>query len=177
MMRLTFHASRLTPHVSRLPCLFLALWLHLPATAAAQSRIVTLSPEKGPTGGGTVVSIEVEGGVVLGPLRVEFGGRPADVLRRTGLSTLEAVAPPGVPGPAPVQVVNERWGAVTSPAVFTYIPPPPRLVRLDPPAVPVGTEGLVLSIEGEHFAATSSLRIGEAPVPVTVVSPQRLQAR
>ena len=178
-MRQTLSVSRLTFHTSRFTCVFLtlALWLLAPATAHAQDRIVALSPEKGPTGGGTVVSIEVEGGVVLGPLRVEFGGRPAGVLRRTGLSTLEAVAPPGDPGPAPVQVVNELWGTATSPAVFTYLPPPPRLVRLDPPAVPVGSEGVVLSIEGEHFAATSSLRVGETQVPVTVVSQKRLQAR
>lgn len=176
---ITFHASPITFHASRFTWLFLAvaLWLLTPATAGAQPRIVALSPEKGPTGGGTVVTIEVEGGVVLGPLRVEFGGRPASTVSRTGLSTLEAVTPPGEPGPAPVQVMNELWGTTTSPAVFTYIPPPPHLFRLDPPAVPVGSEGLVLSVEGEHFGATSSLRIGETLVPITVVSPQRLQAR
>src|SRR3989338_7215407 len=80
----TLSVSRLTFHTSRFTCVFLtlALWLLAPATAHAQDRIVALSPEKGPTGGGTVVSIEVEGGGVLGPLRGGFGGRAAGGLRR-----------------------------------------------------------------------------------------------
>ncbi len=172
-------APRFTLHVSRLTwtCLVLFLGLLLPAGADGQTRIVTLSPEKGPTGGGTLVTLQIEGGLALGPLGVEFGSRPASMVRRRGLSTLEAVTPPGEAGPIPVRVVNSLWGTKTDPAVFTYLPQGARLGWVDPASAPVGSDEVRLSLGGERFAAASTLRFGEVQVPTTFVSPERLEAR
>ncbi len=153
------------------------LWLLVPANATGEGRIVALSPDKGPSSGGTLVSLQVEGGMVLGPLQVMFGNRPASVVRRVGLSRLEAVTPPGTPGPVPVRVVNDLWQTGTRPAVFTYTLTPPRLVRLDPLTVPVGAADLVFQVEGEYFTATSHVHVAETRVSTTFVSPQRLQAK
>ncbi len=157
--------------------LFAVLWLLTPANAYGEGSIVALTPDKGPAAGGTLVTLQVEGGMVVGPLKVMFGNRPATTVRRVGLSRLEAVTPPGTPGPVPVRVVNELWRTGSRPAVFTYTLAPPRLARLDPPSVPVGTSEQVLQVEGEDFTATSRVHVAGTQVPTTFVSPQRLQAK
>jgi len=172
-------APRLTPPASRLTGLVLiaVLWVLAPAPAAAQARIVELRPVKGPTGGGTAVLIDVDESLLLGPVRVEFGSRPSPQVRRLGISILEVITPPGEPGPVPVRVVYGLWGSRTAPVVFTYVPPAPYLARLDPPSVPAGSDDLVLTVQGQNFTATSSLRVGDIPVSTTFLSPERLQAR
>lgn len=154
-----------------------SLWLLHPSHASGQSRITRISPDTGPMGGGTRVTMEVEGGVTFGPLRVEFGGRPAGAVDRLDFSTLQATTPAGRPGPVAVQVINELWGTSTAPAVFTYVPPPPRLIRLHPSAVPAGSGDVELAVEGEDLAATGRLRVGGSPVPSTFLDPQHLRAR
>ncbi len=156
--------------------------LQVPASAWAESRIVSLSPDTGPPSGGTHVTIQIEGGVTMGPLEVRFGDRMASRVYRVGLSALEAVTPPGNPGPVSVEVINGLWGTRTPAAIFTYLPlpsapPSPRLLRLEPTAVPVGSADLVLRAEGEAFGVDSKLQIGEAVLPTTVVSSQRLETR
>jgi WD40 repeat protein/IPT/TIG domain-containing protein len=162
---------------SRLASLLLAAWLLIPISAGAESRIVSLTPERGPTSGGTVVTVQLEGGVGFGPLEIRFGDWVASEVRRQGLSTFEVVTPPGNPGPVPVRVMNNLWGIMASPAVFTYVPPPPRLTRLEPATVLAGSEALVLQVEGENFTQTSRLRVGETEVPTTFLDSHRLQAR
>ena len=157
--------------------LLFTAWPLLAAPVAAESRIVSLSPEKGPTGGGTVVTVRLEGGVGLGPLEVRFGNQVASDVQRQGLSTLEVVTPPGTAGPVPVRVMNNLWGIATTTAVFTYVPTAPRLTRLDPSTVLAGTGELILEIEGEDFTPTSRLRVGEAEVPTTWLNSRRLQAK
>ncbi len=174
------HEPRLmSHHVSRLPYLFLAMatWLLLPPAASAVASSISLTPDKGPTAGGTRVLIEIDEGFTLGSIRVEFGGRPVRVVRGRGLSIVEVIAPPGNPGPVPVRVVYGLLGKSTASGVFTYVPPVPRLTRLDPSTTSAGAEELALSVEGEDFSTTSSVRVGEIQVPTTVLSPRRLQAR
>jgi hypothetical protein len=172
-------APRLSPSASRLTALWLiaALWVLAPGPAAGQARILELHPDTGPTGGGTAVLIEVNESLLLGPVRVEFGSRPSTQVRRLGISILEAITPPGDPGPVPVRVVYGFWGSQTAPGVFTFVPPRPQLTRLDPPSVLAGSGELVLTVQGQNFTAASSLRAGDVPVPTTFLNPQRLQAR
>jgi len=164
---------------SRVAGLLLAgcLCLLVPAKASGQARIIAVSPDTGPTGGGTLVTIQVEGNVTMGAMKVTFGNRLAKEVWRTSFSSLQVVTPPGEPGPVPVRVENTLWGIQTPPAVFTYLPPAPRLVRVDPPTVPAGSGELELLVEGEHFRVTAGVLLGEIPVPTTFVGPQRLQAR
>jgi len=155
----------------------MALWLLLPADARGQAKVVDLTPDKGPTAGGTRVLIEVADSLLLGSVRVEFGGRPIRQVHSLGLSILEVITPPGDPGPVPVRVVYGLLGKSTALAVFTYVPPAPRLARLDPSTAQAGSEDLPLSVEGEDFTTSCSLRVGETQVPTTLLNRQRLQAR
>lgn len=157
--------------------ILVAAGLLSPVQAAAESQIVSLSPDKGPTGGGTVLTIKVEGGVTLGTMTVRFGDGPAEEVRRLGVSTLEVTTPPGPPGPVPVRVLNDFWGTSTDPAVFTYVPPPPRLLHLDPATVLAGSGDLVLRVDGEAFASTDRIRFGDALLPVTFLNARGLEVR
>jgi len=157
--------------------LIFLLGLLRPAGAGAPARIVSLSPDKGPTGGGITVLIEVDEPLILGPVRVEFGSRRVEVVRRLGLSILEVIAPPGDPGPVPVRAIYGLWGTSTAPAVFTYVSPAPRLTRLEPSTILAGSDDLALSLEGENFTSTSSVRVGDTQVPSTFLGRERLQAR
>ncbi len=157
--------------------LVLAFLLRLPPVASAQAPTASLTPDKGPTVGGTRVLIEIDEGLTLGSVRVEFGGRPVRVVRGLGLSIVEVITPPGNPGPVPVRVTYGLLMKTAASAVFTYVSPAPRLARLDPSTVQAGSAELPLSVEGEDFTPTCSLRVGDALVPVTFLSPQRLQVR
>jgi hypothetical protein len=173
------HEPRLTPHVSRLPCVFLAMvmWqLLLPVTSAVASSL-SLTPDKGPTAGGTRLLIEIDEDFTLGSIQVEIGGRPVRVVRGLGLSIVEVITPPGNPGPAPVRVSYGLLGKSSASAVFTYVPPASQLTSLDPSTASAGSQELALLVEGENFVGTSSVRVGEIRVPTTVLSPQRLQAQ
>ncbi|HWU40631.1 MAG TPA: hypothetical protein VN203_23540, partial [Candidatus Acidoferrum sp.] len=53
------------------------VWLGFGPTASAPAANVSLTPDKGPTAGGTRVLIEIDDGLTLGPIQVDFGGRSA----------------------------------------------------------------------------------------------------
>jgi hypothetical protein len=155
----------------------MAMWLLLPPIASALASSVSLTPDRGPIAGGTKVLIEIDDGWTLGSIRVEFDGRPVPVVRGLGLSIVEVIAPPGKPGPIGVRVVYGLLGKSSASAVFTYISPVPRLTRLDPSTASAGAGELALSVEGEGFSTTSSVRVGEIQLPTTLLSPRRLQTR
>ena len=173
------HETRLMPHTSGPLCLFLAIamCLLMSPVASALAPSVSLTPDKGPTAGGTRVLVEIDDGLTLGSVQVEFDGRPVRVVRGLGLAIVEVIAPPGKPGPVPVRVVYGLLGKSAASTVFTYVPPAPRLTRLDPSTASAGAEELALSVEGEDFSTTSSVHVGDTQLPTTVLSPWRLQAR
>jgi hypothetical protein len=155
----------------------LALLLIWPISAGAQSRITSLVPASGPPEGGTLVVVTVERSIALGPLEVHFGSRLAERVRRRNATTLEVTAPPGEPGPVAVRVLNEFWGTSTAPAVFTYIPPVPRLDTVEPTAVPVGAAEAFLTLIGQGFAPTAGVRVEGLLLPSSLLAPGRLQVR
>jgi WD40 repeat protein/IPT/TIG domain-containing protein len=67
---------------------------------------------------------------------------------------------------------SPAWAAAAS-----RVPPAPRLARLDPSSVLVGSQEALLQIDGEDFTQTCRLRIDETEVPTTWLSSGRLQAK
>ncbi|HWT82759.1 MAG TPA: IPT/TIG domain-containing protein [Candidatus Methylomirabilis sp.] len=173
------HESRLISVTSRVLrwVLVTVVWLGFGPMASAAAANVSLTPDKGPTAGGTRVLIEIDDGLTLGRIQVDFGGRSAPVVRGLGVSIIEVIAPPGKPGPVPVHVVYGLLSKTTASAVFQYMSPSPRLTRLDPSVALTGSQDLTLSLEGEDFSTTCGVRVGDTQVPTTLVSPQRLQAQ
>jgi len=92
---------------------------------AAQPIITSVSPNGGPTAGGTVVTIKGSGfescPICSPPLPpyVTFGGTPARSVHIVNTETLEVVAPPHFPKTAGVTV--DQWnGTATAPNAFTF---------------------------------------------------------
>lgn len=144
-----------------------------PLAAFAEPKIVALSPDWGPSSGGTQVTIQVEG-LLPGSVQVSFGRREADQVRRLGPSTLQAIAPPGEPGPVGVTVKLPPHEA--GPAVFTYLKPQPVISELHPASAVLGSQGLILEIKGEHFVPAAYILFGEHHLPTTFLAPDRLKA-
>jgi hypothetical protein len=83
--------------------------------------ISTIVPSRGPTVGGTLVTLTGFG--FTGVTSVTFNGNPAQI-RLGGTDTLlEVVTPAGVPGPTSVIVTNPA-GSNAANSLFTYIPSP-----------------------------------------------------
>lgn len=152
----------------------LLVFVLFPLAAFAEPRIVALSPDWGPSSGGTQVTIQVEE-FLPGPVQVSFGKREADQVRWLGPSTLQAIAPPGEPGPVGVTVkrpLQEEAG----PAVFTYLKPQPVILELHPASAVLGGQGLTLEIKGEHFAPAAYVLFGENHLLTAFSAPDRLKA-
>jgi hypothetical protein len=171
------HGSWLVARLSRstLHALILAFLL-LPTPSAAETRIIRLVPETGPTRGGTTVRIYVAGAGLAGPVEVQFGDRVAAKVRRLSLTAVEAVTPPGVPGPVAVQIVNELSGTITLPGVFTYVPTPPQISQVVPSSLLAGSEEGRIQIDGSDFPPGAVVLVNDTPLPTAALAPERLQA-
>ena len=105
----------------------------------ATFAVLSLTPELGPTPGGTLVTLVGEG--LEAPVRVIVGGRPAVTSDLLDSETLEFTAPPGDLGPAAV-VVESGGERFDTEAWFRYVEPP--LVQgVAPPSGPLRGEELV----------------------------------
>ncbi len=81
------------------------------------ATIETISPDSGPAGGGTLITIT--GTNLAGTSAVLVGGFPATNMFVLSPTTVTAVTPPGSAGPAVVSVVTPA-GTVALPGGFTY---------------------------------------------------------
>jgi hypothetical protein len=79
--------------------------------------VASVNPYRGPTTGGTKVTIT--GSHLLPGAQVRFGVNSATAVTVISLTEIEAITPPGVPGTVDV-VVATLAGAVTAKAAFTY---------------------------------------------------------
>ena len=95
--------------------------INFTATAVSVAPGITaLSPDSGPLGGGTVVTIS--GANFIPPATVRFGTSLAETVFLSG-GTIQAISPPGF-GVVTVTVENPDGHVGSSPSVFTYIASP-----------------------------------------------------
>jgi hypothetical protein len=93
-----------------------------PAAAVTAPRIAAVAPNRGPTSGGTAVTIT---GTNLGAMTAAaFGGVAATEVRASSSTRVTAVAPPHAVGSVDVSVSGPS-GTVRLPAAFEYIPVAP----------------------------------------------------
>ncbi|MEW2443157.1 IPT/TIG domain-containing protein [Micromonospora marina] len=137
-------------------------------------RITTISPDTGPTTGGTTVTITGTG--LTGATGVNFGNTPGTnlVVNPSGTS-LTVVTPPGLPGPVDV-TVQLPGDDVTEPDGFTYQIAPPRIDTVTPGQGPTGG-GTTVTVGGSGFVpgATVVTICGQTipPSQVTVAADGR----
>ncbi|MEU1851888.1 Ig-like domain repeat protein [Streptomyces sp. NPDC019990] len=136
-------------------------------TVAVLNVPVPVSPDQGPTGGGTPVLLSGHG--FLGTTQVRFGGRPAASFSVVDDTTITAVTPAGT-GVSPVTVTV---AGVAHPVGSFFYLDPPRVRAISPTTGPTAG-GSTLTITGIGLYTTQEVRLGTTSVYPTVVSDSRL---
>ncbi|MDP9835267.1 uncharacterized protein YhjY with autotransporter beta-barrel domain [Neorhizobium huautlense] len=133
--------------------------------------LTSISPQDGPTGGGT--SVVIIGTDLSTTTSVSIGGAVA-AFTVNGPTQITATTPAGSAGPADV-VVTTAGGNDTLSGAFTYVPAP-TLTSVSPANGPLGG-GTVVVISGTNLSnATSVLFGGTAATGFTVISPTQITA-
>ncbi|WP_432140110.1 Ig-like domain repeat protein, partial [Streptomyces sp. bgisy154] len=127
---------------------------------------VPVSPDQGPTGGGSAVILSGRG--FLGTTQVRFGDRPAVSFTVMDDTTITVVTPAGT-GAVPVTVT--AVGVTRTIGTFFYLQPP--RIRAVSPVSGHTAGGDTLTITGIGLYTTQEVRLGTSVYP-TVVSDGRL---
>ncbi len=138
---------------------------------AAPPTITSLSPDSGPTTGGTLVTITGTG--FTGATEVLFRSTPATNITVTSDTEITAVAPAGTAGLAAVRVVTP---IAQSTALYTYVAAPPTITSLSPDSGPT-TGGTLVTITGTGFTGATAVMFGSTPATsFTVDTPTTIAA-
>jgi hypothetical protein len=117
--------------------------------------IAAVTPPEGPVGGGTPITLSGSG--FSGKTQVLVGGKPAIGVKVISDEEVIATTPPGVFGPQPVHVVNER-GAGLLKNGFTYTGLP--VITAVAPASGPTAGGATVTVSGFGFAKEAEVRFG-----------------
>ncbi|MCA9514135.1 MAG: IPT/TIG domain-containing protein [Myxococcales bacterium] len=146
-----------------------------PATLGSAPYIGELFPARGPTTGGTKVSLD---GAAFAPgARVAFLPEPA-VIDYTSQSRLVVTAPPHPAGTATVWVTNPDGQSIRALEDFTYIDPSllgtqPVVSNMTPTRGPTAG-GTTVTLTGNYFQSGARVRFGPIDGQVTTTSAQQL---
>lgn len=133
--------------------------------------VASVQPPSGPTAGGTNVTID--GSNLNGATSVTFGGVPAASFQVVSDTRITAITPAHGPGLFDV-IVTTPGGSANG--AFTFLPPPPSVASVSPPAGPIAG-GTTVTIDGANFTGTTSVSFGDTPATsFQVVSDNRLSA-
>jgi IPT/TIG domain len=142
-----------------------------------------ISPDSGPTGGGTTVTIMGAGfSPAGGTPTVDFGSGASPIVRVVTPNEITAASPPRAAGQVPVAVTDA--GGTSNSEPFTYVVPAPGAPSIDrggvsPSAGPT-SGGTTVALTGSGFpttGATPTVEFGTTPATgVKVASPSELTA-
>ncbi len=119
------------------------------------SVVTSISPDHGPSAGGTKVTISGSG--FIPSAAAWFGNQPASGTTFINHSTLEAVAPAGVGAVDVRVVVNGAWSPMLDGDSYTY--GPPAVTAVTPSSGPSGG-GIRVTISGSDFAIGTRVLFG-----------------
>jgi formylglycine-generating enzyme required for sulfatase activity len=130
--------------------------------------ISSVSPNVGPTAGGTAITIT--GTNLTGTSSVTVGGNPATSVSVVSATTVTAVTPAGTAGAANVSLTTP-YGSTTANGAFTYqLYGTPTISSVLPSGGPLAG-GTAITITGTNLTGASSVTIGGvAATSVSVVS-------
>ncbi|MFM7053088.1 MAG: IPT/TIG domain-containing protein, partial [Planctomycetota bacterium] len=130
--------------------------------------ISSVSPNVGPTAGGTAITIT--GTNLTGTSSVTVGGNPATSVSVVSATTVTAVTPAGTAGAANVSLTTP-YGSTTATGAFTYqLYGTPTISSVLPSGGPLAG-GTAITITGTNLTGASSVTIGGvAATSVSVVS-------
>jgi hypothetical protein len=128
-------------------------------TTASVPTLTGISPNSGPSTGGTVVTITGAG--LSDASSVDFGsGNPSQAYTVNTSTSITATAPPGTVGTVDVTVATDGGTSATSAAdQFTYtVPPPPAVSGVSPSSGPNGT---LVTITGTNLSGATAVDFGQ----------------
>nr|WP_269330251.1 IPT/TIG domain-containing protein [Kineosporia babensis] len=149
-------------------------------TFIGQPVVSSVTPNTGPLGGGTAVTITGSGfNTATGASAVKFGGTNATSYVVVNDTTITAITPANSAGAAAVTVTTALGGTSASGTVFTYLGAP--AVTGISPAAGLPTGGTTVAITGAGFTPTSTVAFGltqvsqadvtyNSPTSITVTS-------
>ncbi|MFD6023921.1 IPT/TIG domain-containing protein [Streptomyces griseoluteus] len=142
--------------------------------AAAVPVVTAVTPDSGPTSGGT--SVVITGTGFTGASAVRFGGVPATSFTVNSATQITAVTPAGAPGAAAVTVTTPAGTSAASPDAYFFYAAPPVLNTADPGQGPV-SGGTVVTLTGSSLLNASAVRFGATnATSFTVVSSTQITA-
>jgi hypothetical protein len=125
-------------------------------TYFASPTVTGLNPSKGPTSGGTVVTIA--GTNLSGATEVKFGSTAATGLTLESATQMKVTSPPGT-GMVDVRVTTPGGTSATNPSdLFTYVAPP-TITGLNPSKGPT-PGGTVVTITGTNLSGATEVKFG-----------------
>ena len=137
--------------------------------------ISRLSPNTGPSAGGTRVSIVGTGFTDV--TAVKFANTPSTAFTVNSATSISAIAPAGSSGSVVVAVVV--GSAPSSPnwsSIYTYFDQPPVVASLSP-TIGTAAGGTTVSITGIGFSGATAVNFGASPASgVVVTSPTTITA-
>ncbi|MGB8328233.1 MAG: IPT/TIG domain-containing protein [Steroidobacteraceae bacterium] len=140
---------------------------------APSPQITSVSPSRGPTAGGT--SVTITGANFAAGAAVTVGGSAVTGLAVVNRTTITASTPAHASGPVSVTVANPDGRSGTLSASFTYVPPP-QIVGVLPNSGPLAG-GSRVTLSGANFAAGAGVTFDGVPATgVTVIDSATLVA-
>jgi hypothetical protein len=131
-------------------------------------EVTLVNPDHGPAVGGTLIT--VTGRNFQEGARVSVGGATCGNVTVVSPVEVTCVTPPGVDGPAAVEVVNANGRSAVLPGGYTFVAAP-RVVLVTPSSGPIAG-GTGISVSGSYFRAGATLAVGGTPVTdLVLVSP------
>jgi RHS repeat-associated protein len=131
----------------------------------ARPTISGIVPVKGPTAGGTTVTITGTNFTTSADTTVRIGGAPAAQVVVTSSTSLNARTPVGTAGAADV-VISTFGGSATLPGGFAYLAPP-TITSFSPTSARVGDTVTITGINFDSDPAGNRVTIGSTLATVT----------
>lgn len=151
-------AWRRAPFLAAVALLML-LMLQSTAVQAQVPALVSISPNSGPTAGGTTVTIT--GTNLTGATAVNFGSNNAASYVVNSASSITATSPTGSAGTVDITVTTPDGSSTTSAAdQFTYVVAP-NITRVSPTSGPA-SGGTTVIITGTNFSGATAVTFGGA---------------
>jgi hypothetical protein len=142
-------------------------------TYLAPPTVTAVSPNKGPTAGGTIVRIT--GTNLTGATAVNFGANPATSVTVNSATSITATSPSSSAIVVDVTVVTPGGTSVTNAAdQFTYFPPP-TVTLITPNNGPIGG-GTSVTITGANFIGATAVKFGSTATTFTISSGTQITA-
>ncbi|MET8680101.1 IPT/TIG domain-containing protein [Streptomyces sp. NPDC004647] len=144
---------------------------NLAYTYAVTPLITGVSPLQGPASGGN--SVTLSGSGLTGATGVTFGGVPASGFTVVSGTQINAVPPPGAPGPVAVEVTTPA--GTSGPGAFYFYVAAPVATELNPAAGPAAG-GNTVTITGSNLTLATSVHFGVATALFSVLSDNQVKA-